>query len=80
MSIVENEFMERTASLDPETFWAENAACFEFTTHKPRCVLAFSPDDHWLFEFMQVRSTLRYYRDKAYRDALHRETNQITQQ
>ncbi|MEN8174011.1 MAG: uroporphyrinogen decarboxylase family protein [Chloroflexota bacterium] len=27
---------------------------------------------------MQVPSTLRYYQDKAYRDALHREINQLT--
>ena len=29
---------------------------------------------------MQVPSTLRYYRDKVYRDQLHREVNQITRQ
>jgi len=80
MPISEPEFMELTADLDVEAFWAENAACEAFTTHKPRCALSFSPDDHWLFEFMQVPSTLRYYQDKAYRDELHRKVNAITQQ
>jgi len=80
MPIIESEFIELTAKLDWETFWAENDACEAFTTNKPRCAVSFSPDDHWLFEFMQVPSTLRYYQDKAYRDQLHREANQITQQ
>ena len=79
MAIIEPEFMERTQDLDLEAFWAENALCRGFTTDKPRCALSFSPDDHWIFEFMQVPSTLRYYQDKSYRDELHREVNQITQ-
>ncbi len=79
MSIVEPEFMELTADLDVESFWAENATCEAFTPDKSRCALSFSPDDHWLFEFMHVPSTLRYYQDKPYRDALHREANRITQ-
>ena len=80
MPIIETEFMELTAGLNLEAFWAENDRCEEFTTRKPRCAVAFSPDDHWLFEFMQVSSTLRYYQDKAYRDGLHRAVNAITQQ
>ncbi|MBN1890321.1 MAG: hypothetical protein JW850_20170 [Thermoflexales bacterium] len=80
MTIIENEFMELTARLDLEAFWAEDDACQAFTPDKPRCAMSFSPDDHWLFEFMQVPSTLRYYGDKSYRDQLHRQTNQITQQ
>jgi uroporphyrinogen decarboxylase len=80
MPIIESEFMELTAGLDLEAFWAENDLCEEFTTHKPRCAVSFSPDDHWLFEFMHVPSTLRYYKDKAYRDGLHREVNESTQQ
>lgn len=78
MPIIEHEFMELTAGLDPAAFWAENQACQAFTAAKPRCAAAFSPDDHWLFEFMDVPSTLRYYRDKAYRDDLHRQVNAIT--
>jgi hypothetical protein len=78
MSIIESEFMERTAQLDVKGFWAENAACEAFTINKPRCALSFSPDDHWLFEFTQAPSTLRYYQDKAYRDQLDREANQVT--
>ncbi|MEW5872239.1 MAG: uroporphyrinogen decarboxylase family protein [Chloroflexota bacterium] len=80
MPIIENEFMELTAGLDPAAFWAENQACQTFTTTKPRCAAAFPPDDHWLFEFLSVPSTLRYYRDKAYRDDLHRQANAITQE
>jgi uroporphyrinogen decarboxylase len=78
MAIIEPEFMALTADLDVETFWEENERCQPFTTDKPRCALSFAPDDHWLFEFMAVPSTLRYYRDKAYRDALHRQANDIT--
>jgi len=80
MPIIEPEFMELTKGLDLESFWAENDICTAFTTKKPRCALAFSPDDHWLFEFMRVPSTLRYFHDKAYRDDLHRQANQILQQ
>ena len=80
MPIIEPEFMELTPALDVAAFWAENELCHDFTTAKPRCSLSFAPDDHWIFEFMAVPSTLRYYQDKAYRDALHREVNQITRQ
>ncbi len=78
MPIIEPEFMELTQSLDVAAFWEENAQCQRFTTDKPRCALAFSPDDHWIFEFMNVPSTLRYYHDTAYRNALHKEVNAIT--
>ena len=80
MPIIESEFMQLTAGLDLEAFWAENDGCEVFTTHKPRCAVSFSPDDHWLFGFVQIPSTLRYYQDKAYRDALHREVNATTRQ
>lgn len=76
--IVEQEFMNLTQDLDVEAFWRENALCQPFTTDKPRCPLSFSPDDHWIFEFMDVPSTLRYYQDKAYRDKLHKQVNGIT--
>jgi uroporphyrinogen decarboxylase len=61
----------------PSHFWLENERCFAFTTDKPRCALTFSPDDHWLFELLPVE-TPRYYFDKPYRDALHRQANVIT--
>ena len=80
MPIIEAEFLELTEGLDIEAFWAENERCFEFTTDKPRCAATFSPDDHWIFEFMQVSLTVRYYHDKAYRDELHREVNAVTLQ
>ncbi|RKX33603.1 MAG: uroporphyrinogen III decarboxylase [Verrucomicrobia bacterium] len=78
MSIVEKEFLELTAALDPASFWMENEACEAFTEGKPRCFFSFSPDDHWLFEFLDVESTVAYYRDKSCRDRLHREANQVT--
>ena len=78
MPIVEKEFMELTAGFDPKAFWEENERCKDFSTNKPRCALGFSPDDHWLFEFLNVPSTLRYYRDNEYRDGLCRESNRVT--
>ncbi len=72
MALVEAEFMELTADLDVQALWEENDPCRAFTTEKPRCALSFAPDDHWLLEFVGVPSTLRYYQDKAYRDALHK--------
>lgn len=80
MAIIESEFMELTAGLDVRAFWEEDQVCQDFTTNKPRCATLFSPDDHWVFEFMQVPSTLRYYQDKAYRDDLHRQVNQLTRE
>lgn len=80
MPIIEPEFMALTVDLDIEAFWAENARCSGFTSSKPRCALTFSPDDHWIFDFVKVPSTVRYYHDKPYRDQLHRETNAITRQ
>ena len=79
MPILDPEFLDLTADLDAAAFWEEDALCEAFTTDKPRCALTFSPDDHWLFEFLDVSSTVRYYHDKAYRDDLHRQANAITQ-
>ncbi|HEY9076778.1 MAG TPA: uroporphyrinogen decarboxylase family protein [Anaerolineaceae bacterium] len=78
MAIIETDFMKMTEDLDVQKFWQENCLCQEFTPQKPRCSLSFSPDDHWLFEFQDVPSTLKYYFEKAYRDELHRKTNEIT--
>jgi len=75
MPLLDPDFLELTPSLDPEAFWVENELCQEFTIDKPRCGLIFSPDDHWLFEFLEVNSTVRYYHDKTYRDSLHKEAN-----
>lgn len=77
MAIIEQEFLDLARKLDAPAFWEENARCHLHTTAKPRCPAALGPDDHWLFEFMGVPSTLRYYRDKPYRDRLHRETNEL---
>jgi len=78
MPIIEPEFIELTAGLDVEAWWAENEACLRPGTDKPRCPASFSPDDHWIFEFMAVPSTLRYYHDTDYRNALHAEVNALT--
>ena len=78
--IIEPEFMELTTGLDLQAFWEENEGCLDFSTRKPRCAVSFSPDDHWLFEFLAVPSTLRYYQDKAYRDAVHKMVNAVTNQ
>ncbi len=80
MPIIEAEFLERTGCLDLDAFWAENDQCFGFTPNKPRCPASFAPDDHWIFEFMDVPSTVRYYHDKSYRDGLHRAVNRVTQE
>jgi uroporphyrinogen decarboxylase len=80
MPIIEPEFMGLTRDLDVDAFWEENTRCLPFSTDKPRCAVDFAPDDHWIFGFMHVPSTIRYYHDKAYRDALHCEVNRITQQ
>jgi len=77
MAILNPEFLDLTPDLDIDAFWEENSACTAFTTAKPRCSLSFAPDDHWLFEFFDVPSTLRYYDDKAYRDDLHRQANDL---
>jgi uroporphyrinogen decarboxylase len=76
--IVEQEFLDLTEGLDEEAFWAENESCREFTEDKSRCSASFAVDDHWLFEFMAVPSTVQYYCDKTYRDGLHRQANDIT--
>lgn len=79
MAIIEPEFLDLSRDLDVAAFWAENEGCQAFMADKPRCAASFSPDDHWLFEFLKVSSTVRYYHEKAYRDALHREANGVTQ-
>ena len=80
MPIIEPDFMELTRDLDVHAWWEENEQCQVLTTDKPRCSASFSPDDHWIFEFMAVPSTLRYYQDVEYRNALHRQVNAITLQ
>lgn len=78
MPLIETEFLERTRTLDPEAFWSENRLCEVPGEDKPRCALkGVGSDDHWLFEFLDVPSTLRYYRDKPYRDDLHRQANRL---
>ena len=80
MRLIGPKFVALTEDLDVEAFWEEDALCRGFTLDKPRCSLSLSPDDHWIFEFADVKSTLRYYKDKAYRDELHKKVNAITQE
>lgn len=78
MPLIEPEFMHLARDLDADAFWAENRLCQRRDEAKPRCALAgVGSDDHWLFEFLGVGSTLRYYRDKPFRDGLHREANAL---
>ena len=78
MPLIEPEFLELTRNLDAEAFWVENRLCDKVGEDKPRCALkGVGSDDHWLFEFLAVPSTLRYYCDKPYRDDLHRQTNAL---
>jgi uroporphyrinogen decarboxylase len=80
MPIYNPEFLELVGRFDVRAFWEENRTCFGETTAKPRCPLGLSPDDHWLFEFLPIASTIRYYQDKSFRDNCHREANQVTQE
>ena len=81
MPIIEPEFMELTEELDlprpsgPRTSAVSSSPRTNRAARPPS-----APDDHWIFEFMQVPSTVRYYHDKAYRDDLHRQVNEVTQQ
>ena len=76
----EQAFMDLTGDLDVDAFWEENTRCRAFTENKPRCSASFAVDDHWLFEFVEGVSTVRYYADKDYRDGLHRQVNAITRE
>lgn len=89
--MLDPEFADLTSSLDLQAFWEENDRYLSLTTQGPgmsgaptalipRCALTFSPDDHWLFEFLSVPSTVRYYHDKPYRDEFHRQANALTRQ
>ena len=80
MPLIEPEFMELTKDLDLSGFWEENSTCKRFTTDKPRCAVSFAPDDHWIFGFESVPSTLRYYQDRVYRNDLHRKVNEATRE
>jgi uroporphyrinogen decarboxylase len=78
MAIYDIDFLNLTSELDLDAFWAENEHSLQDGPDKPRCSISFSPDDHWLFEFLAIESTLKYYRDKAYRDELHAQANKLT--
>lgn len=80
MPIIEKQFMEMTAGFDAAGFWEEDALCAGFGMDKPRCAIAFPVDDHWLFEFLDIPSTMRYYHEKEYRDSVHQEANRVTLQ
>ena len=80
MPIIEPELMQLTRDLELDGFWEENEACRKFTRDKPRCAVSFAPDDHWIFGFESVPSTLRYYQDTTYRNDLHRQVNAATEE
>ncbi len=65
--------------LDVEEFWQENEKCFQpFSTDKPRVPLSFWLDDHYLFEAVEISSTIKYYKDQEYRMKIHKKMNKIT--
>jgi uroporphyrinogen decarboxylase len=72
-----DDFLHCTSQLDVIAFWEENEKCLIPSMDKPRCALEFSPDDHWLFEFIQPISILRYYQEKEYRDGVHQQANEL---
>lgn len=62
--------------LDVKAFWEENEKCFEpFTTKKPRVPIGFWLDDHFLLEYMNLPSTIKYYKDILYRNAINKQFN-----
>lgn len=66
--------------LDLEQFWEENEKCFRhFSTDKLRVPVSFWLDDHFLFEAVELSSTLKYYQNRDYRLKIHKQINQITQ-
>jgi uroporphyrinogen decarboxylase len=77
MALFDPEFLELSRDFDANDFWQENDFCNSAHENKPRVALIISPDDHWLFEFLDVQSTVRYYRNKSYRDDLHRQANAL---
>ena len=66
--------------MDVIRFWVENDECLAkpFSTSKPRAPVIISVDDHWLIEEMKLPSTVRYYSNVSYREAVHRECNART--
>lgn len=62
--------------LDVKAFWKENEECMKpFSTDKPRVPIAFWLDDHFLLEHMGLPSTLKYYNDNDYRNAVNKQFN-----
>lgn len=62
--------------LDVKAFWEENSKCFgRFSTAKPRVPISFWLDDHFLLEYMQLPSTLKYYKDNEYRKEINKKFN-----
>ncbi|MCS7048120.1 MAG: hypothetical protein NZ483_02335 [Verrucomicrobiae bacterium] len=61
-------------NFDPKAFGSENDLCVgkPFRTDKPRALICFWLDDHWLCEEMQLACTVRHYRDSAYLTEVHR--------
>ena len=67
--------------LDLEKFWEENERCFKhFSTDKPRVPVSYWLDDHFLFEAVELSSTLKYYQDREYRLQVHKKINEITRE
>ncbi len=62
--------------LDVKKFWEVNAQCFKpFSTDKPRVPISFWLDDHFVLEYMNLPSTIRYYNDPDYRNEINKKFN-----
>lgn len=66
--------------LDLKEFWKENELCQKpFSTDKPRIPIMFWLDDHYVIEHMGIKSTLKFYEDDKYRQAIIEKFNRITE-
>ncbi|MEN2984656.1 MAG: uroporphyrinogen decarboxylase family protein [Dictyoglomaceae bacterium] len=61
---------------DVQKFWEENDYCLQNFDKKTRIPIFYWLDDHFLFEFLNVESTVKYYNDYEYRLKLHKEANE----
>lgn len=60
---------------DVESFWEENEYCLKNFDKKTRIPIFFWLDDHFLFEQIEIESTIKYYTDFQYRLECHKKAN-----
>ncbi|PMQ01194.1 MAG: uroporphyrinogen III decarboxylase [Dictyoglomus sp. NZ13-RE01] len=64
-------------NFDLKEFWEENDYCLRNFQNKTRIPIFYWLDDHFLFELIDIESTIRYYTDYNYRLDCHKRANQI---